>query len=282
VGIVASGALSVAKLVAGWLAHSTAVFADGLENLADLFGSGLVLYGLMVAARPPDKEHPYGHGRSETIAGLAVGMILATSGVLICYHSFRRLREGSESPHFFAVWPMLASVLVKTGLTVGKLTYGKRLRSAALTADARHDGVEIFSGLVALSALALTLHDPTHFAAADHWGGLAVGLIALVTAWQVVRDTSGELMDVMPEDARIEHIRQVTRSVPGVTGVEKVFARKTGLRYHVELHIEVDPEMTVRAAHEVAGNARRLIRKELDWVADVVVHVEPAPSERRA
>jgi cation diffusion facilitator family transporter len=85
IGMSVSGALSTAKVLAGWIGHSTAVFADGLENAGDLFGSGLILYALYVASAPPDKEHPYGHGRSETIAGLAVGFVLAASGLVICY-----------------------------------------------------------------------------------------------------------------------------------------------------------------------------------------------------
>jgi cation diffusion facilitator family transporter len=142
-------------------------------------------------------------------------------------------------------------------------------------ADAWHDGVEIISGLVALAALGLTLYDPAHFAAADHWGGFAVGVIVLATAFHVVRDTSDELMDAVPADERIERIRQVALTAPGVLGVEKTFARKTGLQYHVELHLEVDPQMTVQASHDLATATRFLIRDRLDWVADVVVHVEP-------
>jgi cation diffusion facilitator family transporter len=189
-----------------------------------------------------------------------------------------------EPPQLYAMWPLIASIAVKSGSSLVKFGYGRRLGSAALIADAWHDGVEIISGLVALTALALTLYDPTHFGAADHWGGFAVGLIVLLTAFHVVRDTSNELMDVMPNDERIERIRQVALSAPGVLGVEKTYARKTGLQYHVELHLEVDPHMTVQASHDLATSIRFLIRDQLDWVADVVVHVEPfkpdAPSSR--
>jgi cation diffusion facilitator family transporter len=228
IGMLVSALLASSKLIVGWLAHSTAVFADGLENMGDLFGSGLVLYALFVASRPPDKEHPYGHGRSETIAGLAVGFLLAASGIVICYVAIRRLRTTTEAPHLFAIWPMVASIVVKSGLSVGKFIYGRRLGSAALRADAWHDGVEIVSGLVALVALVLTLYDALHFAAADHWGGFVVGLIVLLTAFHVVRDTSDELMDAMPNDERIRNIRQATLSVQGVLGVEKTFAREDG------------------------------------------------------
>jgi cation diffusion facilitator family transporter len=282
IGMSVSGALSAAKLLVGWIGHSTAVFADGLENAGDLFGSGLILYALYVASAPPDKEHPYGHGRSETIAGLAVGFVLAASGFVICYESFRRLHTATEAPYFFAIWPMVASIIVKGGLSIGKFVYGKRLESSALQADAWHDGIEIVSGFVALSALALTLYDPQHFAAADHYGGLLVGLIVLLTAFHVVRDTSQELMDAMPDAERIDRIRQIALGVPGVSGVEKTYARKTGLEYHVELHLEVDPKMTVQESHDLATATRFLIREKLDWVADVIVHIEPFTGGRQS
>jgi cation diffusion facilitator family transporter len=275
IGMAVSGSLSAAKPLVGWIGHSTAVFADGLENGGDLFGSGLVLYALYVASVPPDKKHPYGHGRSETIAGLTVGFLLAASGLVICYGSFRRLHTPTEAPQLFAIWPMVASIIVKGALTVGKSTYGKRLGSTAIQADAWHDGIEIFSGLVALIALALSLYDQEHFAAADHIGGFIVGLIVLLTAFHVVRDTSQDLMDAMPDDERIEQIRRIALTVAGVSGVEKTYARKTGLQYHVELHLEVDPQMTVQDSHELATATRFLIREKLDWVADVVVHIEP-------
>jgi cation diffusion facilitator family transporter len=209
IGMLVSTVLASTKLLAGWLAHSTAVFADGLENTGDLLGSVLVLYALFVASKPPDREHPYGHGRSETIAGLAVGFLLAASGLVICYESFRRLHTATEAPHLFAIWPMAVSIVVKGGLSLGKFSYGKRLGSAALQADASHDGIEIVSGVVAILALGLTLYDPEHFAAADHWGGFIVGLIVLLTAFHVVHDTSQELMDAMPADERIQQIRRI-------------------------------------------------------------------------
>ena len=220
--MVVSGSLSATKLLVGWIAHSTAVFADGLENAGDLFGSGLVLYVLHIASKPPDKDHPYGHGRSEMIAGLAVGVLLGASGIAICYESIRRLQARTELPHLYAIWPLVASIIVKIGLSFGKFRYGRRLGSAALVADAWHDGVEILSGVVALLALALTLYDPQHFSTADHWGGFGVGLIVLFTAMQVVRNTSNELMDAMPSQRRIESIQKVALSTPGVKGVEKL------------------------------------------------------------
>jgi cation diffusion facilitator family transporter len=137
--------------------------------------------------------------------------------------------------------------------------------------------VDILSATAALVAVMLALADPARFVEADRWGGFAVGLIVIFTGVRVVRDTSMQLIDTMPGDALMNTIRTVAMRVPGVLGVEKCYARKTGLQYHVDLHLEVDPEITVRESHFIAHNVQLRIKNDLDWVADVLVHVEPAP-----
>ena len=142
-------------------------------------------------------------------------------------------------------------------------------------ADAWNDAVDILSGLAALTAVSVTLYDPQRFLAADHYGGFAVGLVVVFTGLRVARDTGLQLMDTMPDEHKMRTIREVAQEVVGVEGVEKCFARKTGLQYHVDLHLEVDPEITVRSSHDIAEQVRNRIREKLDWVADVLVHVEP-------
>jgi cation diffusion facilitator family transporter len=158
-----------------------------------------------------------------------------------------------------------------------KFRYGRKLRSAALTADAWNDTMDTVSAVAALIAVGLTLSDPLHFFNADRYGGFVVGLIVVSVGVRVARETALQLMDTMPDEGLMNQIRMVASTVPGVRGVEKCFARKTGLRYHVDLHLEVDPEITVRQSHEIAHNVRYQIREQLNWVADVLVHVEPAP-----
>jgi cation diffusion facilitator family transporter len=148
-----------------------------------------------------------------------------------------------------------------------------------LTADAWNDAVDILSGVVALTALGLTLYNSQEFGAADLYGGFAVGLIVIFTGIRVTRDTALLLMDTMPDERLINTIRAVAHQVPGVEGVEKCFARKTGLQYHVDLHLEVDPNITVRESHDIAEQVRQRIKRDLPWVADVLVHVEPAPGK---
>jgi cation diffusion facilitator family transporter len=270
-----SAALATAKIVVGLRANSTAVVSDGLESVGDVLTSGLVLFGLFIAAKPPDSEHPYGHGRLETLSALVVGMILIASGSLIAFRSLQRAWESQHTPAAYAIWPLIASIGVKSAMSFTKWRLGRKIRSAALSADAWHDTVDILSGTVALIALAITLADPTRFAAADHLGGSAVGLIVIFVGMRVVRDTTLQLMDTMPSPDDMQRIREVGLSVPGALGIEKCYARKTGLQWHVDLHLDVDPAMSVFASHEIASEVRARIRQKLDWVADVLVHVEP-------
>ena len=273
--MLASAALSTAKIVIGLHANSTAVVSDGLESAGDVLASGLALFGLVLAAKPPDTEHPYGHGRVEILSALIVGMMLTASGTLISFRSLERVREVQHAPGAYAVWPLIASIVIKSIMSLAKRRLGRKIRSSALLADAWNDTVDILSGSTALAALGITLYDPVKFVAADHLGGAAVGIIVIFLGVRVVRDTTLQLIDTMPDAAALDHIRQVALRVPGALGIEKCYARKTGLQWHVDLHLEVDPAMSVYESHEIATQVRIRIKEELDWVADVLVHVEP-------
>jgi cation diffusion facilitator family transporter len=273
--MVVSAGLAAAKIGIGLHASSTATVSDGIESAGDVLASGLVLLGLIMAAKPPDAEHPYGHGRLETLSALAVGMMLFATGVLIAFESVHLSHVSPEPPAFYAVWPLIASIIIKLILSGFKRFYGRRIQSSGLIADGWNDTVDVLSGSTALVGLGLTLLNPEKFSAADNIGGSAVGLIVIFLGIRVVRDTAIQLMDTMPDAAAVDRIRRVGLSVPGVLGIEKCFARKTGLKWHVDLHLEVEPEMTVLESHDIATTVKEKIRSEIDWVADVLVHVEP-------
>jgi cation diffusion facilitator family transporter len=273
-----SGALAIVKVAAGLAGHSTAVFADGLESAADVFSSGFVLLGLTLAAKPADENHPYGHGRIEILTGLLIGLVLTAGGALISAGSLERIGLPREPVSAFVVWPLLVSLVVKLGLSGLKFRWGRKLHSVSLSADAWNDAMDAVSATAALIAVGFALMDPARFMNADRYGGAVVGLIVIVAGVRVVYETTMQLMDTMPADQLMDQIRAVALSERGVRGVEKCFARKTGLRFHVDLHLEVDPEMSVRQSHELAHRVQDRIVATLDWVAGVMVHVEPAPS----
>jgi cation diffusion facilitator family transporter len=275
IGMLVSGGLAILKLTAGFLGHSDAVAADGFESTTDVLTSGMVLVGLHLASRPADENHPYGHGRVETLTGLLLGFILVLAGCGISWHGLTG--DVTALPHAWTIWPVVISIVAKFGLLVAKRRQAKRIGSDSLLADAAHDGMDMLSGFVALGAISLTLADPEHFRRADHWGAFGVGLIVVIAGLRVMYDASMHLMDTMPDESSMLKIRQVALGVRDVAGVEKCFARKTGFKYHVDLHLEVDPDISVRASHEIATRVRETIRQQLPWVADVLVHVEPFP-----
>jgi len=275
VSMTVSAGLAAAKIVVGLHANSTAVVSDGLESAGDVLTSGLVLVGLVVAAKPPDAQHPYGHGRLETLSALVVGMILVATGSLIAFRSMQRAWEPQHAPAAYAVWPLFASIAVKSAMSLAKWRLGRKIGSASLTAVAWHDTVDMLSGLTALIAVAITLYEPVRLAPADHIGGSVIGLIVILVGLRVVRDTTLQLMDTMPDPEALQSIREAGLAVPGVLGIEKCYARKTGLKWHVDLHLDVNPAMSVYESHKIATEVRARIREKLDWVADVLVHVEP-------
>ena len=280
-GILASVALAVVNIVVGLLSQSTSVFATGVEFAGDVLASTVVLLGLVAAAKPPDENHPYGHGRIETLAALLVGIVLSAGGAGICWNSLQAVGAVHPPPAMSAIAALCLAIVVRSVMSGIKFRVGRRIRSTSLVADAWNDLVDILAAGAALTAVGLTIYDSSRFLAADHYGGFVVGVVVIVTGLRVLRDASSELVDTMPDAERMLRLRTTALRTPGVQGVDKAYARKTGMQYHVDLHIEVDPAMSVADAHLVAGQVRGRIRTDLPWVADVLVHVEPAAHEGR-
>jgi cation diffusion facilitator family transporter len=275
-GIGVSGMLACSNIIVGLLVNSTSVVATGFEFAGDVLASSIVLVGMGVAARPADKNHPYGHGRFETLSAFVVGVILAAAGVMICFQSLQAVGAKHDPPGVSAAAALVGAIVLRGIMSTVKFRVGRRLRSSALLADAWNDAVDILSALAALTAVGLANYDPARFLAADHYGGFVVGIVVVVTGIRVGRDASLELVDTMPQPELTGEIVRVAGSVVGVRGIDKVFARKTGLQYHIDLHIEVDATLTVAASHAIGGRVRATLKRELSWVADVLVHVEPS------
>jgi cation diffusion facilitator family transporter len=272
--VIANLVLSIANLRVG--AGSAAARAAGVEFGADVVAALSIFFGLWYAARPADSNHPYGHGRAETVTGLLLGVFLILTGGVIGLASFRNMRFTSPPPGAIALVPLAGAIVVKSIMMWTKVRLGRRISSSALEADGWNDSVDVLSAMAATIALGLALYDPQRFLIADHVGGVIVGLFVVFAGLRVVRHTMSELIDTMPPEELMDQVRRVALAVPGVSGVEKCFGRKTGLAYHIDLHLEVDETMTVRDAHDVATDVRFAIVEALPEVTDVLVHVEPA------
>lgn len=276
-GIVGSGLLGAIKLAAGILGHSNAVVADAIESLADSIASGVVLIGLTISLRPPDQEHPYGHDRAEGVAGSTVATLMLVSGVLIAEHNLRALWADTSIalPHPYTLWFMILSVVVKGALFTYKLRVAKKTGSVSVQADAWNDCLDVLSGVIVLGGLALALNGA---AWADHAAALAVAAIILFMSAKLYAAAARAQMDQQAPEEFLESLRLSARAEPGVTGVEKLFARRAGLMYFVDLHLEVPPTLPVSEAHRIGHAVKDRILKDHVDVADVLVHLEPGKS----
>ena len=280
VSIAVSLGLAVLNISVGLISQSTSVVAIGVEFAGDVVASVVVLVGLLMATRPPDANHPYGHGRLETLAGLIVGFVLVLGGVGVSYRSLQQIDATHVMPGVAALWVLIVAAVVRGVMSTIKFRTARSIGSASLAADAWNDAVDILSAVAGLVAVGLARLDPVRFLAADHYGGFAVGLIVVISGLRVSRHAVLDLADTMPPQSWLDEVRDTALGVSGVMGVEKQHARKTGLQYHIDLHIEVDPAMSVRASHAIAHNVQQRVRQHSPWVADVLVHVEPAPEPK--
>jgi cation diffusion facilitator family transporter len=275
-GIVVSVLLASVHIAVGLAVGSTSVTAAGFEFAGDVLASAIVLAGMRVASRPADEEHPYGHGRVETLTAFVVGGVLTIAGAAICYESLQNVYEIHAPPGKLAALPLAGAIVLRGVMSAIKFRVGRRIRSSALIADGWNDAVDLLSATAALIAVSLATYDAARFLSADHYGGFIVGVVVVVMGVRVAREAALELVDSMPDPELTEQLARVAREVPGVLGVEKLLARKTGLQYHVDLHIEVDPALTIADSHAIGGHVRSSLRRQLPWVADVLVHIEPA------
>jgi len=276
-GIIISAGLAFIKLAGGIFTHSTSLSADGFESASDVLASAIIWSGMAIARRPADQKFPYGYGRAESLAGKTVATILLMSAVLLATHSYHRLSGPVIALPNWILAPLALSFILKGWLAVQKFTTGKRIRSSALVADSGNDAVDMLSAAVAAGAIGLNLLDPARFSYADPVGGLLVSLIIFCLGINIFWRTSEELMDVMPNNDLVDQVRRVANSDEAVLGVEKCFGRKSGTQFFFDLHIEVDPLMTVSDAHSVAHRVKDAILHECPFTRDVLVHVEPYP-----
>ena len=267
---------AILKITIGYWANSLAVMADGMESAGDVVASVILWLGLRMSAQPADEDHPYGHGRFEILAGQAIGAFLIASGAILAWQASIHLKQAQTVPEAYAIWTVVLSIMIKVGLARWKKKAARELRSAALQADATNDWLDVLSGLIAISAVGLNLWKPEQFSHADSVGGVVIAMLVVFLGIQVLRESSWELLDTMPSTEMLTAIKACAMEVKGTEGIEKCRARKTGFQYHVDLHLEVNPHLTVEAAHQISGAVRASIRKQIPWVADVLVHIEPA------
>lgn len=263
------------KVTAGLLGSSYALVADGVESTLDVFSSLIVWRGLAVAGRHPDEHYHFGYGKAESLAGAAVATMLLVAALGISIQAIREIVTPHHAPAPYTLVVLVVVIAVKALLSRRMLRIGTELDSAAVKADAWHHRSDaITSGAAFLGISVAVIGGPAWAPADDVAALLAAGIIAY-NGIRLLRPALEDLMDRAPDPTVLERVERAACSVPGVLQVEKVQARRAGIGHFVTLHVEADPEMTLRTAHALGHTVKDAVQAELPDVLDVLVHMEP-------
>jgi cation diffusion facilitator family transporter len=274
-GLAVNVALTVAKFLAGSLGHSQALIADAVESLADIFSSMIVWRGLVVAETPPDEDHPYGHGKAEPLAAALVSVMLLVAAGSIAFNALHSLNEPRSAPSPWTLIILIVVIAAKETLFRFVLRESETVSSSAVETDAWHHRSDAITSAAAFLGISISLVGGKNYAAADNWAAVTAAAVIAWNGWRLLRPAFNELMDRSPDRELIEKIRAVAGTISGVDGVEKCFVRKMGYQFFVDMHLEVDPQMTVENSHRIGHEVKNKVRAEIPSVRDVLIHIEP-------
>lgn len=267
--------LAVIKAVTGYFGNSYAMIADAIESATDFFSSMLVWMGLKYASRPADANHPYGHGKAEPLITFLVVGFLITSAVIIAYQSIKNIKTPHEGPEPFTLIVLGAIILWKEISFRLVIRRSRETKSTVLKADAWHHRSDALTSVAAFIGITIALVMGDGYEEADDWAALLASGFILYNCYLIFRPALGEIMDEHLYDDMIDHVRTLALQVEGITGTEKCQIRKMGMRFFIDLHIEVDGEISVRHGHDIAHTLKDKLREEIPEIADVLIHVEP-------
>jgi cation diffusion facilitator family transporter len=279
-GLIINFVLAATKIATGLLGNSYALIADGIESILDIFGSLVIWFGLSVASAPPDAGHPYGHGKAESVAAMVVAFMVMAAALALAVESVREIVTPHHAPAPFTLIVLVVVVATKELLFRTVMRASLVIGSAAVHADAWHHRSDAITSIAAFIGISIALLGGPGWEPADDWAALfACGLIGF-NGWNLLRPALAEAMDAAPPRELEESIREVALSVPGVQSLDQCRVRKMGLELWVDIHIEVDGTISVRHGHGIAHAVKDAIRGANPSVADVLVHVEPAPAPK--
>ncbi|MDR1775182.1 MAG: cation diffusion facilitator family transporter [Actinomycetes bacterium] len=275
VALVGNLFLAVLKVAFGAIAGSAALIGDGIDSSADVLISLITLVVVRIIERPPDKDHPWGHGRAETIAVTALSFVLFFAGAQLIFRSVANLFSGvvPEIPGRLALVATVVSIVGKILLALSQYVLGRRAESAMVTANAKNMAGDVLISLGVLAGLVLSFW--TGSGRADVIIAVLVGVWVIKTAIGIFRDANSELMDGGAGTAQYQAIFDAVNSVPGAGNPHRTRIRRIGGFWDIDTDIEVDPDLTVQDAHVIASRVEDAIKQRLDNVFDIVIHVEP-------
>ncbi len=273
--IVSNLLLAIIKGVAGTLGNSNALIADAIESTADVFSSTLVFFGLKYTTKPADQNHPYGHGRAEPLITFIVVGFLIIAASAIAYESIGNIGSPKNPPRGWTLL-VLGIIIIWKEISYRYVIYKSRVtHSSSLKADAWHHRTDAITSITAFIGISIALIMGEGYESADDWAALIAAVIILYNSYKIFRPALGEIMDEQVYDGLIKKIREIAKEVDGVVDTEKCFVRKSGLKFHVDLHATVDGSISVKSGHDIAHHLKDTLKNKLPQVENVLIHIEP-------
>lgn len=275
-GVAIRGIIVLFEFFGAYIFKSASLFMDALSSSLDVISSLLLLLFIKLAERPPDSNHPFGHGRYEPLAGLQLSIVLIVLGGAMFFRQIFVLTtvpQGVIDPRAWII-SLGALILLELGYYI-VMTTAKKHNSPALAADAIHYRIDSLSSLFATVALLLAAFLPSWSHVMDHIGAIAIALFMIGMGAYAVRKNLNQLLDTVPDEKYFDIVRKAAKKVPGVHDTEKLRIQLYGPDAHVDIDIEVDPLLPVEKAHLISQQVRVAIQQDWPQVRDVIVHIEP-------
>lgn len=275
IGILVNALLAVVKGIAGVLGNSYALIADAIESSSDVLSSFIVWGGLKIASKPPDVDHPYGHGKAEPLAAAIVALALFAAAISIAVLSTQEILVPHHAPAPFTLIVLVLVVVIKESLFRFVFSVGETVKSTAVKSDAWHHRSDAITSAAAFVGISIALIGGQGFESADDWAALFASVLIAYNAYHLFRPAINEVMDAAPLNDIEKEVRGVAGRVEGVVGLEKCHVRKMGFEFYVDLHVIVAGEVSVRDGHRIAHQVKEAVRSANPRIADILIHIEP-------
>lgn len=273
--------LTAFKFVAGIVGRSSAMVADAVHSLSDLLTDAVVILFVHISNKPADKDHDYGHGKYETLATALIGTALLIVAGGIIYHGVTNLiswfhGEELPKPGMLALWAALISILLKELTFRYTLREGRKLGSSAVEANAWHHRSDAFSSIGTLAGIGGAILLGDRWTVLDPVASVLVGIFIIHTAWKLLKQCIGELMEAsLPQEVEKE-ILDIVNAFPDVSDPHNLRTRRIGSHYAIELHIRMDGNLPIYQAHDRAHDIEKALKDHFGSETHVILHVEPA------
>ena len=273
--LIGNTSLAIIKGLAGFFGNSYALIADAIESTTDIFSSFLVLFGIKYSNRPADENHSYGHGRAEPLITFLVVGFLITSAVIIAHESIINIQTPHNLPKTWTLFVLGAIIIWKEISFRIVLKRSIESNSSSLKADAWHHRSDAITSVAAFVGISIALFLGKGYESADDWAALFASTFIFYNSYLIFRPALGEIMDEHLYDDVVLSIRKVADTVEGIVTTEKCFIRKSGMKYHVDLHAVVDATISVKSGHDLAHTLKDTLRAEIPELGHVLIHIEP-------